>query len=266
MNAEASTLIVPPEARTRRELVAPTGDAFMSMISRAASDPSFDPVKMSQLVDLRNNELRRIAEEAFNEALSACQAEMRPVATDAENDQTHSKYATYGQIDKALRPIYTKYGFSISYDETDSPKPEHVRILAYVSRGGFTRTYRKDMPLTTTGFRGTAMMTATHASGSAMSYGRRYLLCGIFNVAIGQDDNDGNGDGNDYERITDQQAADLNALIEEVGGNKDAMLSYLEVERLADIPAERFKSVVRAVEERRKKPATPAGNARQVRR
>jgi hypothetical protein len=35
-------------------------------------------------------------------------------------------------------------------------------------------------------------MTKTHAAGAAMSYGMRYLLKMIFNVAVGEDDRDGN--------------------------------------------------------------------------
>lgn len=234
---------------------------FMSMISRAAADPDFDPVKMQQLVGLRNDEIKRLAEEAFNEAMSECQAEMRPVAADAENDQTRSKYATYGAIDKALRPIYTRHGFAISYDETDSPKADHTRILAYVSRGGFTRTYRKDMPITTTGPKGGAVMTPTHATGSATSYGKRYLLSGIFNVAIGQDDDDGNG-ANSYERITDSQVATLVALLQEVGASQSSLLSWLKLERLSDIAAAHYSRVVKAVEEKRKAPATKTAQVR----
>jgi hypothetical protein len=263
VNAEASHVIVAGERTPKRDttLAVAGGDAFMAMISKAAADPSFDPVRMSQLVDLRNNEIKRLAEEAFNDAMSACQAEMRPVATDADNEQTRSRYATYGALDKALRPIYTKHGFAISYDETDSPKPDHVRILAYVSRGGFTRTYRKDMAVDGLGPKGNPVMTKTHASGSASSYGMRYLLKMIFNVAVGEDDNDGNGAG-DYERITDQQAADLNALIQEVGGNKDALLTYFKVDRLGDLPASEYSRVVRTVEDKRKAPAVKTGGPR----
>jgi hypothetical protein len=38
-------------------------------------------------------------------------------------------------------------------------------------------------------------MTKTHATGAATSYGMRYLLKMIFNVAVGEDDDDGNGGG-----------------------------------------------------------------------
>lgn len=39
-------------------------------------------------------------------------------------------------------------------------------------------------------------MTKTHAVGSGKTYAKRYLLKDIFNVAVGEDDDDGNSAGN----------------------------------------------------------------------
>lgn len=180
---------------SEREKLAPASEAsaLIGAIERAARDPNVDVAKMERLFAMAKEVRREVAETAFNAAMNACQAEMRPIATDAENPQTHSKYATYAKLDRALRPIYTKHGFSISYDEADSPKPDHVRVLAYVSHsGGFTRPYRRDMPADGKGAKGGDVMTKTHATGAAHSYGSRYLLKGIFNIAIGEEDKDGN--------------------------------------------------------------------------
>src|SRR6185312_10646269 len=180
---------------SERKELAPVseGHALIAAIERAARDPDVNVEKMERLFAMRKEIALEIAMAAFNDAMNAAQAEMRPIATDATNPQTHSKYATYAKLDSALRPIYTKHGFSISYDEADSPKSEHVRVLAYVShRGGYTRTYRRDMPADGKGAKGGDVMTKTHAAGAAQSYGSRYLLKGIFNIAVGEDDRDGN--------------------------------------------------------------------------
>jgi hypothetical protein len=58
-------------------------------------------------------------------------------------------------------------------------------------RDGFSRRYQIDMPIDTKGARGGDVMTRTHATGSAYTYGKRYLLIGMFNLAI-DDDDDGN--------------------------------------------------------------------------
>lgn len=205
--------------RERKE-VAPTSDgaALIAALERAARDPSVDIAKLQVLFEMRKEIAREIAEAAFNAAMNAAQAEMRPISADAENPQTRSKYATYAKLDRALRPIYTKHGFSISYDEADSPKPEHVRCLAYVSHsGGFTRTYRRDMPADGKGAKGGDVMTKTHATGAAHSYGDRYLLRGIFNVAVGDDDRDGNAPQETPEAPEgyDNWKADMTALADE---------------------------------------------------
>lgn len=178
--------------RPAEQLPAQAGEGIYESLLRAAKDPTVDAAKVRELYVIAKEIRQDFAEEAFNNAMSACQAEMRPIAADAENPQTHSRYASYAQLDRALRPIYTKHGFAISYDEAESPKPDHVRVLAYVTRGAYTRTYRRDMCADGKGAKGGDVMTKTHATGSANSYGARYLLKGIFNVAVGEDDTDGN--------------------------------------------------------------------------
>jgi hypothetical protein len=230
----------------RKELApASEASALIAVIERAARDPNVDIAKMERLFAMRKEIATEVAEAAFNQAMTECQSEMRAISADAENKQTHSKYATYAKLDKALRPIYTKHGFSISYDETDSPKPEHIRVLAYVSHtGGFTRTYRTDMPADGKGAKGGDVMTKTHAAGAAKSYGSRYLLKGIFNVAVGEDDRDGN---EPLETISQTQAADLKALITEHGGNIGKLLTYFKVRSLDEIPAKNYEWAVSEV-------------------
>jgi ERF superfamily len=130
--------------------------------------------------------------EAFEGAMSAVQGEMRAVATDSNNPQTRSKYASYYALDRALRPIYTRHGFSLSFDTADGAPDNFLRIVCYVGhRCGHSRTYHIDMPADGRGAKGGEVMTKTHATGSAVTYGQRYLLRMIFNIATGGDD-DGN--------------------------------------------------------------------------
>lgn len=132
------------------------------------------------------------AETAFNIALNDIQAEMRRIAADANNPQTKSNYASYAALDRVLRPIYTQHGLSLSFDTTDGAPEGYARIVCYVSHSmGHTRTYRVDMACDGKGAKGGDVMTKTHAMGSAFTYGQRYLLKAIFNVAVGEDD-DGN--------------------------------------------------------------------------
>lgn len=228
------------------------GSAIFQIIERAARDPKVDLDKMERLMAMRERELARTAEQAFNEAMKAAQSEMRSITADAHNSQTKSRYATYAALDKALRPIYTKHGFSVSFDEADSPKPEHIRCLAYVAHdGGFTRTYRKDMPADGKGAKGGDVMTKTHATGAAASYGQRYLLKGIFNVAVGEDDTDGNAPAAEDPIITEDQAATIRALIEETGSDIEKFCTYFKVESVPDIRMSQFGRAIASLEKKR---------------
>ena len=191
-------------AQQRSGAIAGTGASLQEsaslihVIAAAARDPSVDIEKMERLWAMHEKLQGRAAEEAFNAAMNKAQSEMGRVSADAANPQTRSTYATYGQLDKAVRPIYTRAGFSISFNEGDGAPEGHARILAYVSHSaGHTRTYKLDMPNDGKGAKGGDVMTKTHATGSAHSYGRRYLLKDIFNIAIGENDNDGNGGADD---------------------------------------------------------------------
>lgn len=168
-------------------------NAVLAMIERVAMNPEVDIDKLERMLAMQERILDRNAEQAFNAAMSDAQKETGRVSADATNPQTRSRYATYAALDRALRPIYTSHGLSLSFDTGDAIEG-HVRVVCYVAhRDGHSRTYHADMPADGLGAKGNAVMTKTHAAGSAMSYGMRYLLKLIFNVAVGEDDNDGNG-------------------------------------------------------------------------
>jgi hypothetical protein len=221
---------------------------ILDVISRAANDPQTDVAKMEKLLEMFERISAKKAETEFNVAMTECQRAMRPVVAKEENSQTHSKYASYSDLDKALRPIYTANGFAISYDTADSPKPDHIRVLAYVTRGGFARSYQVDMPADGKGAKGGDVMTKTHAAGAAMSYGMRYLLKMIFNVSVGEDDKDGNEPA---ETLSDDQIAKIEALITETASDRVKFLKYLKVKALAEIPAKNYSTVVKLLEAKR---------------
>lgn len=199
-----------PQVQEQKALVVSTeAAALIEVISRAASDPTVDVNKLERLMEMHERITAREAEKAFNAAMTACQLEIKQVAPDADNPQTRSKYATYAKLDSVLRPVYTKHGFALSFGEQACDKPDTVRVTCDVMHiGGHSRRYHRDMPADGKGAKGGDVMTKTHAAGAAGSYGSRYLLKGIFNVAIGEYDNDGNGDPSmDEGEIVDHLAA-----------------------------------------------------------
>jgi hypothetical protein len=167
--------------------------SLIAVISQAAKDPSVDLVKMQGLMELYERIEAKRSETAFNASMSVAQTAMRPIQADMTNPQTRSLYASYAKLDSKLRPIYTSNGFALSFDTATADVPEYIRVLCYVThKDGGSRTYRVDMPADGKGAKGGDVMTKTHATGAGVTYGMRYLLKMIFNVAVGEDDNDGN--------------------------------------------------------------------------
>ncbi|HVZ60661.1 MAG TPA: ERF family protein [Terriglobales bacterium] len=219
--------------------------SLLEVISRAASDPNTDVEKLERLMMMMERVEARNAERAFNEAMGAAQEEIKPVAADASNPQTKSKYASYPALDKAIRPIYTKHGFALSFDTGRDAPTDHVRVLCYVShKVGHSRTYQTDMPADGKGAKGGDVMTKTHAAGSAMSYGQRYLLKLIFNIAVGDDD-DGNAGGN--IPITEEQLAKLSEMMEQADADPEKFCKYMKVEALKDITTKHYGRALEAL-------------------
>jgi hypothetical protein len=170
----------------------PQPSEYSSIIERAAFTADFDVQKLQALLDMREAEEMRRAEKAFNAALVRAQSEMSPVVADASNPQTRSRYATYAALDRAIRPHYTAYGLAPSFGTEPLNETDKMRVVAILGHlEGFARRYQIDMPIDTKGARGGDVMTRTHATGSALTYGKRYLLIAMFNLAIEEDD-DGN--------------------------------------------------------------------------
>lgn len=203
-----------------------------------------DFAAVREMLDYSRGIEREAAEAEFNRAMALAQADMSVVAANMNNSQTKSRYADYAQLDRALRPIYTKHGFALSFDEEEISKPDYVRIVCHVSHtGGHSRRYHRDMPADGKGAKGGDVMTKTHAVGAAASYAMRYILRGIFNVAVGEEDKDGNAVST---LISDEQVEELKALIDKAVELRDDttyaawmeyFLEFMKVPSLNAIPA-----------------------------
>jgi len=177
--------------RKPAEVVQSNATSLLQAITGAASNPQTDIEKIERLFKMHQQMVAQEAEAAFNAAMARAQAKIVPVANNAANTQTNSRYAKLAAINKAITPIYTAEGLSISFNSGDAAQGL-MRTIAIVSHAqGHSRQYHLDLPPDDVGAKGTVNKTQVHALGSTSSYARRYLVCMIFNVTT-EDDNDGN--------------------------------------------------------------------------
>lgn len=235
--------------------------AMMNAIIRMASDPQTDVDKFERLIAVQERMMAKQAEQSFHAAMNLAQSEMGRVSADATNPQTRSKYATYAALDRALRPVYSQHGFSLSFDTGDAPRENEVRVVCNIAhRDGHRETRHVDMPADGKGIKGNTMMTSTHASGSAMSYGMRYLLKLIFNVAVGENDDDGNHAG--ARPVSADQAATIQAKLDETGADTARFLRAVgtkfscgRLDNIEQIPAMFYDDVIGMIEANAKRKA-----------
>ena len=180
----------PPQLRPQSETA-----SLMAAIIKVASTPQTDVAKIRELVQLHQSMQDRDAQRRFDEALVACQTELVPVTADAVNPHANGhKYASYAQLDRSIRPVYSRHGLALTFTTGERSNDTSVEIVAFLLGHGQSRRYALLVPADGKGARGGDVMNRTHATASACSYGMRYLAVMIFNLAIDRDD-DGNAAG-----------------------------------------------------------------------
>lgn len=164
---------------------------FMGIIERVAVDPNVDVEKMSKILDMQEKIFDKNSQISFNKSMVQCQKNMPTVARDSVNQQTNSSYAKFENILNKVKPTYTEHGFSLSYGTERSDTEGYIKIVCDVMHEeGYTKRYQVDLPLDNTGIKGSVNKTVVHGTGSTYSYGKRYLITMIFNIAIANEDDD----------------------------------------------------------------------------
>ena len=184
-------------------------------------------------------------------ALLKAQRSIKFAAKDAKNPHFKSTYADLPAVIDAIKPALNDAG--IVFLQTFSP-----------SETGFIAVTTRLMHETGEWIEDTATVPLPKSDpqgyGSAATYARRYSLAAI--TGLYQDDDDGNAASNtkpaQIVKVTAKQAADLQALADEVGADVAAFLGYVstqlrtDIKKWSDIPATSFDDCVSALNKKRK--------------
>jgi hypothetical protein len=148
-----------------------------------------DTDQMSKMIEIAERLKATAAKEAYAADFAVVQANIDAAVKTAYNPQTKSNYAKLEGVIEASKPAYTAQGFSVVFSEGETEKPDHIRVCADVlHRDGHKESSHYDVPLGGVGIAGKVNMTAIHAKATSVTYGRRYLLCMIWNIPTQDDD------------------------------------------------------------------------------
>lgn len=217
----------------------PQHGPFVGLIDKAIEKGS-DADQLDKIVGIVERMMRTQAQAEYQTDMNACQREMPTILK--KKAAKNSKYAALEDIVAEITPVYTAHGFALSFDTADSPLADHMRIVCDVMhRGGHRERRHLDLPIDGVGAKGGQMaMSALQGHGSTASYGRRYLTVMIFNLTVAGEDTDA---GQAAIFITEEQEKELGHLIDESGASLEKFLAWAQVNRLADVRADNFKTV-----------------------
>lgn len=179
-------------------------------------------------------------------ALAKAQGAIKGALKSEANPFFKSKYADLAATWDACREALSANGLSV-VQVTGGDDPEIVRVTTRL------------MHASGQWIEGITVMRPTKADpqgiGSTITYARRYALAAI--VGVAPEDDDGNAASSGKEttapaKITDKQACDLEALIEEVGADRQGFVDWLKIDTLANLPAADYARAVKALERKRK--------------
>jgi hypothetical protein len=220
------------EPRGQVEPIVSENAAVMAIIERAALNPDVDAAKMDQLFALQEKVLSRNARTEYFRALAMMAGAMPAIA---ENGKGHNgtKYAKWEDIQSAITPVLGQYGFALSFRTKVEDKA--IRVTAILAhREGHTEENELLLPADNSGSK-----NAVQAVGSSITYGFRYTACALLNIQTGITDDDGRA-AHGPATITDAQLVELQTMILNTGSDEKKFLAFLKIDRLSDLPAERF--------------------------
>lgn len=171
---------------------------------------------------------------AFQAALRRIQSALKPVIKSGWNPDTRSKFATAESIDDAIQSLLDKENMTLSFEPRLSEKPDEVVIVGILSLGAYSKEYPLPMPADGKGAKGGGVMSRTHATGSAITYGKRYLKNMIFDLRFKEADDDGNAASGARQTLTEGAHDEW---IEHIGAAQNVaelQTRYLEALALAE--------------------------------
>jgi hypothetical protein len=215
----------------------------IELLSRAL-DKGVDADQLKAFVDLKREWEAGEARKAFFEAVARFKADPPKVLKDMENKQYGSRYASKGNLVNTVNAELSKHGLTAnwSFEQRDTT----IAVTCKLSHAfGHSESVTLAGPPDTSGSKNPLQQIKSTVT---------YLEIATFEAVTGvAASNDGDDDGGkSAERITDEQAANLTALLDETKANKKKFLEFVKVETLADIRAVDYPKAVKALEQKRK--------------
>lgn len=203
---------------------------------RAVVHGSLDGQKLAVLKEL----LAMDAVRKFNAAFVTLQSEMPTIIGAREIPDRYGnvkfRYANFEDIDDVVRPICLRNGFTYSFRESAYENGRATTTMTLMHSGG----HFIEIPCTVRIGGGPPGTSEAQNDGGAHTYGKRNALeMGLSLRIVGSRD-DARIEGNLKEKITEEQADELERRVHETNSNVAAFLKFAGASKFSEIPANRY--------------------------
>jgi hypothetical protein len=226
-------------------------DPMVSMIERVAMDPNIPLDRMTALMDMRERQMNKEAEQVFNQAFSAAMAEMRDVPKSGKNNHTGQKYSTLDDLIRTTRPVLAGHGLSLNWQTSINANEISVTAIVRHAMGHSIQT-------TLAGPRDTGkQMNTLQAGGSTETYLKRYSGFSILGLSSGDEVED-DGRGANTATVSAEQYTVLRDLIEDTSTDEAKFfLAYGAQNDLHQFPASKFQAAKGQLERKKAQQVKP---------
>jgi len=226
------------------------GPTEITRLLQMALDKNVPVEALEKLVALHERVSDRMAAQEFAGALAGFQRECPPISrTSTANIATAGgakfsyKYAELDEIARTIGPMLHARGFSYSWDSTvDKGMLTCVCTLRHVNGHSIHASFACPTD-------SKAGMSEAQKFAAALTFAKRMALISVTGITTADPDTDG-ADARSHETITESQAADLDAKIDEVKADRVKFLRWLKVTKVSEIKAVDFRSAVAFLEEK----------------
>ena len=213
-----------PAATIERQ---PDSTSLFDFVAMAVKDPSIDVAKLEALLRMQREITADESRIQFNQAMMRLQPRLPRIKKNgivefndkSGNPKPAFKYARWEDVDTAIRPVLNEEGFSLSFNTAPrTGEGGGVTVTGELLHvGGHSKSASIALPLDTSGGKSNLQGYA-----SSTSFGSRYVAKMLLNLVFEGEDDDGVRGGMEF--ITPEQAAQIDALIDETKTNKEHFL------------------------------------------
>jgi hypothetical protein len=226
---------------------------LLQALIHVATTPGISIDVIERMVALQERQESRQRETAFWAALGRVQAKVPIIHKGGTNTFTKTTYARREDVARIIQPLLAEEGMALTFDEgTASQGVGWKKIFGKLShRDGHSEAKSIEVPIdeaAKSNTTGKPTRTGIQDIGSTSSYAQRYLIKMWLNMAETDEDTDGNSS----EKITDDQAKDLEIAVQDAGMDKGRFFVFMGVGGFDEILASDWKKAINAVDTKRR--------------